>query len=161
MNVFRIIFILTALIFTGCSLIEQTIPESEALWGSDEPTRLEPSPRKAKILEKKKAESMSSVDIEKLPDRRQEANSVEVLWKRGGEKLDGYVLHYGSAPSLLDQEITLELSEIEQVDHPEHGILYRYVIEDLPNSDDQIFVSISAFRGSFVSERSETIQVKE
>lgn len=149
-------------LLSGCSFIERNLPDLDSVWTSDATpsTRPVPSPRKQQIIDKRKKDSVTRVAIEKLPDQKLPKDAVEVIWAAPEQPVDGYVLHYGNSPDLLDSEVTLSIGEIERYQHPDHGAVLRHVINQVPE-EGPLYISISAYRGSYVSERSDTMKVKD
>ncbi|HQH29083.1 MAG TPA: hypothetical protein PLP17_16940, partial [Oligoflexia bacterium] len=54
--------------------------------------------------------------------------SVELLWQVPGEAVEKYYIFYGSDAQNLAQRAEVPVSQLEKIDHPVHGPLYRYVL---------------------------------
>ena len=59
-------------------------------------------------------------------------SGVEILWKAPAEPVLGYRLSYGLSETKLDNKIELPVSELESVEHPKQGKIYRYIIKNTP-----------------------------
>jgi hypothetical protein len=73
----------------------------------------------------------------------QEPPSVEILWQVPVEPVDKYYIYYGSDQNNLDKKAEVPVSQLEKIDHPVHGPLYRYVLTGIA-SNARVFFSIQA-----------------
>lgn len=109
--------------------------------------------------QKGKGESRGeSEHLQPAPDSSAERSSIEILWELPAEPIDGFTVRYGESHEALTTERRLAVSEVEKVEDPVRGKLYRYVIPDIPNSQ-RLFVSISAFKGETESTPSRVFEV--
>lgn len=86
-------------------------------------------------------------------------DDIQVVWKIPEESVDGFVIHYGYDRSSLNQEVKLSLSTLERYEDPQNGPVYRYYLSGT-ESKRSVFLSISAFKDSYVSEPTEIVEVK-
>ncbi len=149
-----IIALLLLLSISSCGFIEANtvglfFPEPEAvnLEGAPPappPTKTEPAPV---LIEKLNDSSVSQVD------------DIEILWKVPEQPVDGFVIHYGNANDQLDKELRVEVTELKKIEHPQFGTVYRYLLKSVARGE-KLFVSISAYSDTLVSDHSAILEVK-
>lgn len=124
-----------ATLLSACSLFSDS--PSKPAQGGDE-TRIDESdlPVDSRI---------TSVTRKKLVD------GLAVAWEVPSDPTDGFVIRYGTNPSMLDSELSVSVSELRREDDPVYGPIYRYIIEGVP-AGKPLFVSIAARRGDFISD---------
>jgi hypothetical protein len=83
---------------------------------------------------------------------------VELIWAIPEQPVDGYLISYGGSAENLDQEAFVESAQLQIVEHPSFGKVYRHLITQVP-ATGALFVSISAYRGNRLSERGEVRRV--
>lgn len=126
-----------ALLFaSGCSLFQSSPQNVES----------------AKILEEK-----ALVEAQHAPEAPKQG--IEVLWETPSEPVDGFIIRYGSSPNSLTKEVTLSATDIKEVNDPEYGPVYRYLIRDVENAK-KLYVSIAAVKGQVVSDFSEVLEAQ-
>jgi hypothetical protein len=55
--------------------------------------------------------------------------SIELIWLIPGVAVDVYELSYGESPADLKEHIQLQAADLETLDHPDHGPVYRYLLK--------------------------------
>ncbi|MFO0417192.1 MAG: hypothetical protein ACK5Y6_07885 [Pseudomonadota bacterium] len=93
------------------------------------------------------------------PVIEQSAWGVEVIWEIPSEPVDGFVIRYGQDRANLSKETTILRSELREESDPQYGSVYRYPIRDIPQ-DQNIFVSVAAFKGDVISEFSDAVTAR-
>jgi hypothetical protein len=84
---------------------------------------------------------------------------IEVTWETPSEPVDGFIIRYGSSPSSLTKEVTISSADIREVNDPEYGPVYRYLIRDVESSK-KLFVSIAAVKGQSISNFSDVLEAQ-
>jgi hypothetical protein len=125
---------LSLLLVSGCSLFQSSTPNSDS----------------TKILEEK-----AIVEAQHAPEAPKQG--IEVTWETPSEPVDGFIIRYGSSPTSLTKEVTISASDIREVNDPEYGPVFRYVIRDVENAN-KLFVSIAAVKGQSVSDFSQVLE---
>ncbi len=88
----------------------------------------------------------------KADPRQTTAAVVELIWKVPGGNVDKYHLTYGFSEDTLDTELVLNVSELEKMDHPEFGPVYRYILSGVPSGKD-VFFTLQAENKFGISEK--------
>ncbi len=70
-------------------------------------------------------------------------SSIEIVWEVPAEEVTKYHLSYGFSGDDLSQQAVLDVLNLEKIDHPTKGLLYRYVVRGMP-SDKNVFFSLKA-----------------
>ena len=91
--------------------------------------------------------------------RPESTTGVEVLWEIPQEAVDGFVVRYGYDRSHMDHELKLTKADVSEVNDPEFGRAFRYVIQPTA-SEKPLFVSIASYKGELISDFSEVIEEK-
>jgi hypothetical protein len=104
------------------------------------------------------ATTSTKVPVEELEKDKKDSLGLELVWAMPNEPVDGFVIHYGLHKESLDKQLTLKSNELEKMDDPDRGQVYRYVVKDVP-ADQPVFVGISAFAGQNSSPISEVREV--
>ena len=99
-----------------------------------------------------------SVPVEKL-DRRPVKSGIEILWQIPQKAVEGFVVKYGFSSEDLKYAVKVPAAEIEKFEHPVHGFVYRYLLEDIPE-DEKVYITVSAYEGALESEPSAIFVVK-
>ena len=86
-------------------------------------------------------------------------SDVEVLWEIPQKSVDGFVVRYGYNREALDGQVKLAAGEVEKLDDPVHGLVYHYVLRNVP-PDKKVFVTVSAFQGQRESQPSVLLEVE-
>lgn len=86
------------------------------------------------------------------------STKVEVTWVVPEVTVDGFILKYGFSKEVQDQEKKVLVKDLELKKDKDHGSVYKYVVENVPQGKD-VFVRISAFLGDEVSEPSDVMKV--
>ena len=127
---------ISILFASGCSLFQSSSPE----------------PDSAKLLEEK-----ALVEAQHAPEAPKEG--IEVTWETPSEPVDGFIIRYGSSPNALTKEVTISSSDIREVNDPEYGPVYRYLIRDVENVK-RLFISIAAVKGQAISNFSDVLEAQ-
>jgi hypothetical protein len=127
---------ISLLFASGCSLFQSSSPE----------------PDSAKLLEEK-----ALVEAQHAPEAPKQG--IEVTWETPSELVDGFIIRYGSSPNALTKEVTISSSDIREVNDPEYGPVYRYLIRDVDNVK-KLFVSIAAVKGQAISNFSDVLEAQ-
>ena len=98
-------------------------------------------------------------EIDTGTDTALKQSDVEIVWQVPEESVDGFVLYYGYEEAALDSEVSVSVDQIEQLDDPDYGKLYRYVLEGVV-PDKTVYVAIASVQGDTTSERSEVIAIE-
>ena len=69
--------------------------------------------------------------------------SVELLWQVPSGPVDKYHLAYGSEPTALDSKVEIPIRELEKIDDPSHGPLFRYIVEGV-TTKGKLYFTIQA-----------------
>jgi hypothetical protein len=72
-----------------------------------------------------------------------EVSTVEILWQVPGEAVAYYHLRYGTEKNALNKKAKVAVRDLEKVDHPDHGSLYRYVLPGVP-AEKTVYFTIQA-----------------
>ena len=88
-------------------------------------------------------------------EHRPRFSSLEIVWLVPSAPVDGFVISYGFANEPLINRVTVPISELDQIEDPERGLIYRYFLNDIPR-DREIRVTISSYLGTSISEPSPT-----
>ncbi len=75
-----------------------------------------------------------------LPDRVQ---PVEVMWRVPTDPVEKYYILYGTDESKLDKQVELSVKDIQKIDHPKFGPVFRYELRQVP-IDKTLFISLKA-----------------
>ena len=135
-NLSPLILPLALLFVSGCSLFQSSSPNSDS----------------TKILEEK-----ALVEAQHAPEAPKQG--IEVTWETPSEPVDGFIIRYGSSPNSLTKEVTLSTTDIREVNDPEYGPVYRYLIRDVENAK-KLFISIAAVKGQAVSNFSDVLEAQ-
>jgi hypothetical protein len=127
---------ISLLFASGCSLFQSSSPTSES----------------AKVLEEK-----ALVEAQHAPEAPKQG--IEVTWETPSEPVDGFIIRYGISPDALTKEVTISSSDIREVNDPEYGPVYRYLIRDVENAK-KLFVSIAAVKGQSISNFSDVLEAQ-
>lgn len=127
---------LSLLLVSGCSLFQSSAPNSDS----------------TRILEEK-----ALVEAQHAPEAPKQG--IEVLWETPSEPVDGFIIRYGSSPNSLTKEVTLSATDVKEVNDPEYGPVYRYLIRDVENVK-KLYVSIAAVKGQVVSDFSDVLEAQ-
>lgn len=125
---------LSLLFASGCSLFQSSPQKSDS----------------SILLEEK-----AIIEAQHAPEAPKQG--IEILWETPSEPVDGFIIRYGSSPTSLTKEVTISASDIREVNDPEYGPVFRYLIRDVENSS-KLFVSIAAVKGQSVSDFSEVLE---
>ena len=112
---------------------EAAAPEAEEVASASTSSETEPAVEEAAPAE---APSDTPKDTTTL-------SSVEILWQVPGEAVEYYYLRYGTDSGKLDKKDKIAVKDLEKIDHPEHGPLFKYVISGVP-AEQTIYFTIQA-----------------
>lgn len=98
---------------------------------------------------------------EKSPPPKQSSNlsSIEIVWQVPGESVERYHLAYGTDRNSLDQELTIPVSELNKIDDPIHGPVFRYTLSGI-EVGTPIFFTIQAENQYGLSPKSPVQELK-
>jgi hypothetical protein len=85
---------------------------------------------------------------------------LEVTWKIPEAPAEGFVLYFGGNPSRLESHVRVASDELETLQDPTSGAIYRYIIPDVP-PDGPLFVALSSYMGAEEGPRSEAVEVRQ
>src|SRR5690606_24377456 len=111
--------------------------------GAAEPAKSEEGSAAAAGTEAGQAPAEGAAAESAPPAETRELSSVEILWQVPAEAVINYHLRYGTQPDALTHQVQVPVSELEKIDHPEHGKLFRYVIPSVP-ADQTVYFTIKA-----------------
>ena len=89
----------------------------------------------------------------------QNTSTVEVLWEVPGEAVEKYHLYYGFDAAHLDNHVEVPVAELQKIDHPKHGPVFRYELKQIP-ANKAIFLSLRAENKSGISDPSTPTKVE-
>jgi hypothetical protein len=124
------------LFVSGCSLFHSSPRNSDS----------------AQLLEEK-----AIVEAQHAPEAPKQG--IEVTWETPSEPVDGFIIRYGASPNALTKEVTISATDIREVNDPQYGPVYRYLIRDVEDAK-KLFVSIAAVKGQAVSNFSEVLEAQ-
>ncbi|MBX7138222.1 MAG: hypothetical protein K1X83_09575 [Oligoflexia bacterium] len=101
------------------------------------------------------APGTTAIQVEKV-EQQKDRSDVEILWAVPDEALEQYVIRYGYTREKLDFELRLRTAQIEKVNDPKHGEVYRYILENIPK-DRELFVSLGGEKNGVLSAPSEVM----
>jgi hypothetical protein len=87
------------------------------------------------------------------------SSSVEILWQVPGEPVEKYHLNYGTDAEHLDQSKEIPVGDLEKIDHPVHGALFRYVLTGV-EPGKRFFFTIQAENQYGLSPKSPVQEIK-
>lgn len=88
--------------------------------------------------------SSEEADAARAPGAKSGGSSlVEVFWQVPTEAVEKYHLYYGLDPDALDNHVEVAVNELEKIDHPKLGPVFRYEIKAIP-ANKPIFLSLQA-----------------
>jgi hypothetical protein len=127
---------ISLLFASGCSLFQSSAHETDS----------------SKILAER-----AVVEAQHAPEAPKQG--IEVTWETPSEPVDGFIIRYGSSPDALTKEVTISSNDIREVNDPEYGPVYRYLIRDVENAK-KLFVSIAAIKGQAISNFSDVLEAQ-
>jgi hypothetical protein len=133
----------TLLSFSGCSTLQSLNPFAGQ--GEEQVAPAEPTQNPAVPAEN--------------PVQADNTSSIEVMWQVPGEPVEEYHLYYGIDPQHLDNHIEVPVSELQKIDHPKHGPVFRYELKGVP-ANRAIYISMRAANKGKLSDPSPTIKIE-
>lgn len=88
-----------------------------------------------------------------------ERSIIEVLWRVPSDGVDTYLLDYGFEENNLDRQIRIPVGELNKIDHPKHGPVFRFELKGIP-ADRAIYLSLRAENKHGVSDPSRVVKVE-
>jgi hypothetical protein len=142
------VFLLSIFALAGCSLNMGSAPDSGA----------------AKVAPEQSggtsdAPSTARVEIIPLAQATGELSDVEIMWHIPTDPVEGFVVKYGFERSSINEETRILTKDLEQVETPQFGKVFRFVLGNIP-VDRPLYISIAAFSGDKVSKASDIFEVK-
>lgn len=104
------------------------------------------------------AKQTTAVELRALKSSADSVSAIELLWEVPQEPVEGFIVRYGAAHEALTAERRLAVADIERIEDPSRGRLYRYVIEGIPVTQ-RVFLTIAAFNGDHESPPSRVFEV--
>lgn len=98
------------------------------------------------------------VELRALKSPSDSLSAIEVVWEVPAEPVEGFIVRYGDAHEALTDERRLTIANLERIEDPARGRLYRYVIEGIPTTR-RVFLTIAAFSGGQESPPSKVFEV--
>ncbi len=98
------------------------------------------------------------VELRALKSPSDSLSAIEVVWEVPAEPVEGFIVRYGDAYEALTEERRLAINELERIDDPARGRLYRHVIEGV-STNRRVFLTIAAFSGGQESPPSRVFEV--
>ena len=68
---------------------------------------------------------------------------VEVMWRVPTDPVEKYYILYGADEAALDKKVELQVKDIQKLDHPKFGPVFRYELRQVP-IDKTLFISLQA-----------------
>lgn len=121
----------------------ETEPAAKEDASSEESPAVEESKSEPEPEENVAAGAVSEPAAEEEVEDVQQLSSVEILWQVPGEAVEYYYLRHGVDSEKLGSKEKLAVKDLEKIDHPEHGPLFRYVISGVPSAQT-IYFTIQA-----------------
>ncbi|MFN8390508.1 MAG: hypothetical protein U0136_09485 [Bdellovibrionota bacterium] len=137
----------TLLLLSACSSLQSINPFS----GGEQPASIEQEgqPPLRAGSEESAARALAQAE---------DTSTVEVLWQVPGEPVEKYHLSYGLDPSHLDNHLEIPVSDLQKIDHPKHGPVFRYELKNAP-AHTPIYISLRAENKSKLSDPTPTIKI--
>jgi hypothetical protein len=133
---------------SGCSLFEISLfgsdSEDAAVEQAEESNveKAKPSAAETNAGERTASIAEQAPPVEAVEDT-EEVSSVEILWQVPGEAVEKYYLRYGTDDAVLDTSVVIMVRELDKIDHPDYGPLFRYVVSGVP-AKQTIYFTIQA-----------------
>lgn len=164
------IVLLSTLAFSGCSFIERNTlglfssePSSldqEETDSSNSKTELNSAADKINnapfALKQQSSDLLQQTPT--ITDSSQ-LDEVELLWRIPEEEVDNFIIHLGYDKDLLNQELIINPSQTEKIEHPKYGLVYRYILAKQPK-DKPIFITISSVKNTVVSAPTPVMEIQ-
>lgn len=132
------------LCLSGCSWFEAKLPEQVAFEPFQSPAN-SPTPE-------------SPVQAEHKEPSPELPQFIEVTWEIPADKVESYVIRYGTEKDHLDKEVRLHPGDIQKVHHEKYGDVFRYLLPNPPR-DKTVYVSVAAVSSSGESAPSRVFEV--
>lgn len=85
--------------------------------------------------------------------------TVELLWQVPNASVTAYHLSYGFDRIVLDNQLRIPINELEKIDHPTYGPVFRYYLNDVP-VDKDVFISLALENAYGISKKTEPMKVE-
>ena len=87
--------------------------------------------------------------------------NIEIIWQvpTGQEPVEKYHIFYGPVESKLDQHREVKTGELQKIDDPQYGPVFRYLLA-VEGASKTVFFAIQAENGSGTSSRSPVQKVE-
>jgi hypothetical protein len=132
-----------------------TTEAGAASTNAPEPEKLQPPSTQEQTTQKTDGEKPAQLTAEESVP----SSSVEILWQVPGEPVEKYHLNYGTDPEHLDQIKEIPAQDLERIDNPVHGTLFRYVLTGV-EPGKRFFFTIQAENQYGVSPKSPVQEIK-
>ena len=109
----------------------------------------------------KESASAMSEDPATMAEAEPEAggSDVEIVWQVPDDPVDSFKLFYGYSADAVDSEVTVAISDLDEIEDPVYGKVYRYVLQGvLP--EQSVFVAIAAVKNGVASNRSDVFEIE-
>lgn len=154
-------FFLTAVLFlcTSCSFLSLA-PET----GESEPKEKPPeevqetgAAQENQTTKEPEAQADGQAAVQHPPSS--DTSSVYLMWKVPDDPVERYHIEYGTQAERLEQKITISAAELERVEDPVNGALFRYVIHGIAGTEP-VFFTIQAENKYGLSPKSAVQEVR-
>ena len=145
------IFLCAVSLAAGCSLsssdTDAESPEESSAEAVSEAPAAEPASTETSASSDSSESDSDAAAAEEEPAapaaETEAVSSVEILWQVPGEAVEKYYLRYGVKEDALDKSVTIPVRELDKIDHPDYGPLFRYLISGVP-AEKTIYFTIQA-----------------
>jgi hypothetical protein len=153
--------LLSVFLISGCSLFSD---QKQAPSEGEITEEMLDQAASAKAEQEAVSDFPSGISIdpsEETPEPKQTtAAVVELIWKVPSGKIDAYHLAYGYSKDDISTEVILKVSDLEQMDHPEFGPVFRYILSGVPSGKD-VFFTLQAENEFGISEKTPPQEAKQ
>ncbi len=88
-------------------------------------------------------EMEQKVDDFKMPTKQsKQIPAVELIWEVPNQPVVAYHISYGTNPNVLGDVVKVDVHDLEKLDHPEFGPVFRYKLT--VNTKETIYISLQA-----------------
>ena len=149
--------IAVAALLSGCATMESTLDAINPFGGeAPEEVPVKPAPKTKSLEEASKAaqesarpavaEAPAEIPAPAKPATiatPERVQPVEVMWRVPTDPVEKYYILYGTDEARLDKQVELSVKDIQKIDHPKFGPVFRYELKQIP-SDKTLFISLKA-----------------
>ena len=149
--------IAVAALLSGCATMESTLDAINPFGGeAPEEVPVKPAPKTKSLEEAAKAaqesarpavaEAPAEIPAPAKPATiatPERVQPVEGMWRVPTDPVEKYYILYGTDEARLDKQVELSVKDIQKIDHPKFGPVFRYELKQIP-SDKTLFISLKA-----------------